>query len=88
MIYVIVFFFPPQVKECLDKKGLVLVGWYHSHPISEAKPSQCDIVSQKQFQDSLRRDNGDEPCIGFILSMNFFCCMFIVLVADYCPFRS
>lgn len=47
----------------------MLIGWYHSHPISEAKPSQNDILSQKIFQETVCKESSDEPCIGFILSM-------------------
>lgn len=49
------------------KKGLILVGWYHSHPISEPKPSHNDVISQRTYQEALRRPNGDEPCIGVII---------------------
>lgn len=53
----------------MDQKGLTLVGWYHSHPISEPNPSQGDILSQKGYQETIREENGDEPCVGIIISM-------------------
>ncbi len=57
-----------QIRELMEQKGLDLVGWYHSHPISEPSPSQQDILLQKDFQEALRLENGDEPCIGMIIS--------------------
>ena len=42
-------------------KDFQLVGWYHSHPVSEPKPSQSDILSQKKYQDTV-------PCVGIIVS--------------------
>ena len=53
----------------MQSKDLQVVGWYHSHPVSEPKPSQADILSQKKYQDAVRlKDTADEPCIGVIVS--------------------
>ena len=50
-------------------KDYQVVGWYHSHPVSEAKPSQSDILSQKKYQDAVRtKDMSAEPCVGVIVS--------------------
>ena len=52
----------------MAEKGLELVGWYHSHPFSEPKPSQSDVLAQRSYQEALRRDTMEEPCVGFIIS--------------------
>lgn len=43
-------------KQLIDSRGQELIGWYHSHPFFEAKPSQIDIknhaIYQKMFQGS------------------------------------
>ena len=52
----------------MEQKGLIVVGWYHSHPISEPKPSEIDIISQRNYQEIVQMDTGEEPCIGIILS--------------------
>ena len=45
------------------------MGWYHSHPISEPKPSQQDILAQKSYQVAMQlAESGEEPCIGLIIS--------------------
>ena len=31
------------MKALMEQKGLSAVGWYHSHPVSEPKPSQNDV---------------------------------------------
>ncbi len=45
----------------MQAKDYQVVGWYHSHPVSEPKPSQNDILSQKKYQDAV-------PCVGIIVS--------------------
>ena len=57
-----------QINATLKEKRLTLVGWYHSHPISAPNPSQKDIVSQKAYQDVVRKSSGDEASIGIIIS--------------------
>ena len=53
----------------MQAKELEVVGWYHSHPVSEPKPSQSDILSQKKYQDAVRtKDMSAEPCVGIIVS--------------------
>ena len=52
----------------MASRDLVVVGWYHSHPYSEPRPSQNDVLSHKKYQDSLTTESGEEPCIGLIIS--------------------
>ena len=53
----------------MEAKELQVVGWYHSHPVSEPKPSQPDILSQRKYQEAVRqKDMSEEPCIGVIVS--------------------
>jgi proteasome lid subunit RPN8/RPN11 len=40
-----------QVRCEIEDKGLVIVGWYHSHPTFEATPSLMDIENQVSYQD-------------------------------------
>lgn len=60
-------------------RGLNLVGWYHSHPLSDPDPSHSDILSQKKYQDVTRLNEGDEPCVGIIVSKYQLCGMYLVL---------
>ena len=50
----------------MKQKGLIVVGWYHSHPNCEAKPTESDIICQKSYQEAVQRDDGDELCIAVI----------------------
>ena len=70
----------------MTKKGLTVVGWYHSHPTSEPKPTESDILSQKAYQDALRRRSGDEPCIAVITSMSVYVLMCITYGCIYNTF--
>lgn len=56
----------------MASRGLVLVGWYHSHPYSEPRPSQNDVLSHKKYQESLTTAIGEEPCVGLIISETIF----------------
>lgn len=38
------------VRERIGEDGLVVVGWYHSHPRFEARPSVIDIKNHAQHQ--------------------------------------
>ena len=40
------------VKETMQKQGLAIVGWYHSHPTFENTPSIVDIENQQSQQKS------------------------------------
>ncbi|RUS34022.1 LOW QUALITY PROTEIN: hypothetical protein BC938DRAFT_482788 [Jimgerdemannia flammicorona] len=57
-----------QAREVFAERGLVVVGWYHSHPTFEPNPSVRDIENQSAYQALFRRDTGVEPFIGVIVS--------------------
>jgi proteasome lid subunit RPN8/RPN11 len=59
-----------EIRASMASRGLVVVGWYHSHPYSEPRPSQNDVLSHKKYQDALTNQSGDEPCVGLIISPN------------------
>ncbi|CAI8043474.1 MPN domain-containing protein [Geodia barretti] len=59
-----------QIRASIASRGLVVVGWYHSHPYSEPRPSQNDVLSHKKYQDALTNKSGEEPCVGLIISPN------------------
>ena len=65
---VLPYYFVIQIRSSMVSRGLVLVGWYHSHPYSEPRPSQNDVLSHKKYQDSLTTEAGEEPCVGLIIS--------------------
>ena len=52
----------------MEDRGLVPVGWYHSHPVFEPRPSAKDNENQRNYQ-ALCRDpaTGLEPWIGAIV---------------------
>lgn len=61
----------PDIVEALDRDGLRLVGWYHSHPVFSTHPSLRDIENQANYQ-RLFRDDGDPsgggtPFVGAIV---------------------
>lgn len=63
----------------MQARELQVVGWYHSHPVSEPKPSQSDILSQKKYQDAVKEiDVNAEPCVGVIVS-KFYQHLYLVL---------
>ena len=55
----------------------MLAGWYHSHPVSQPKPSHNDVISQKAYQEFVRSSTGDEPLVGFIISEGISSCGYI-----------
>ena len=66
----------------MASRGLVVVGWYHSHPYSEPRPSQNDVLSHKKYQDALTTESGDEPCVGLIISESLF--LFVHFLMSVC----
>ena len=57
-----------EVRSKIQKDHLVVVGWYHSHPIFEPDPSLIDVEYQSNYQllfsdESLRID----PFVGLIV---------------------
>ncbi|KAI7903482.1 uncharacterized protein BX663DRAFT_485634 [Cokeromyces recurvatus] len=58
-----------EAYELFKKKGLKVVGWYHSHPTFEPEPSIRDIANQASYQFLFRDDTlGLEPFIGIIIT--------------------
>ena len=52
----------------LEAKGMTPVGWYHSHPIFEPRPSVKDNENQRNYQSLCRDENtGLEPWVGAIV---------------------
>ncbi|XP_019854291.1 PREDICTED: MPN domain-containing protein-like [Amphimedon queenslandica] len=58
------------IKEKMVSDGLRVVGWYHSHPSSEATPSVNDVTQQLLYQETVSTSEGEEPCVGFIIGPN------------------
>lgn len=57
------------VREIISSLGLIVVGWYHSHPQFRPDPSVTDIHNQQQYQTLMRDEvSGLEPFIGLIVS--------------------
>ncbi len=51
--------------EVLD---ISVVGWYHSHPYSQADPSLRDMDSQMEYQLKLKGEGHVyQPCVGVIV---------------------
>jgi proteasome lid subunit RPN8/RPN11 len=59
-----------EIQSSMASRGLTVVGWYHSHPYSEPRPSQNDVLCHKKYQDATTTELGEEPCIGLIISPN------------------
>ena len=72
-----------QTQSRMMLRGLDLVGWYHSHPLSEPDPSHNDILSQKKYQDVTRMKEGDEPCVGVIVSKYRLCGSILLYTLDF-----
>lgn len=58
-----------EATEQMAKEGLIAVGWYHSHPKFEARPSNKDNENQRNHQAHVGRGHkpGFEPWIGVIV---------------------
>jgi len=57
-----------EVTCAMEERGLIPVGWYHSHPVFEPRPSAKDNENQRNYQ-ALCRDatTGLEPWVGAIV---------------------
>lgn len=57
-----------EVAGAMAESGMVPVGWYHSHPVFEARPSAKDNENQRNYQ-ALCSDAGSglEPWVGAIV---------------------
>jgi SHAQKYF class myb-like DNA-binding protein len=58
-----------EATELMAKEGLIPVGWYHSHPKFEARPSNKDNENQRNHQAHVGREHrpGFEPWVGVIV---------------------
>lgn len=65
----------------MNKSGLSLVGWYHSHPHRPASPTIRDIDCQMTYQLKMKGIGSTyHPCLGFIIGQYLWV---NVLVSQY-----
>lgn len=59
-----------EIRQDIEKRGLILVGWYHSHQGKYSNhPTIKDIQNQMEYQILLKESAGNYiPCIGLICS--------------------
>ncbi|XP_025094077.1 MPN domain-containing protein-like isoform X2 [Pomacea canaliculata] len=58
-----------EIRQGMVKQGCSLVGWYHSHPHSQADPTLKDIDCQTSYQLRMKGPGGVYlPCLGLIFS--------------------
>ena len=58
----------PQLQNAIAQRGLILVGWYHSHPTYQPDPSIQDISNQLKYQSILQHEGAPYgPCLGIIV---------------------
>ncbi|XP_063358386.1 MPN domain-containing protein CG4751 [Cydia amplana] len=59
-----------EIQMEVEKLGLTLLGWYHSHPTNPAMPSLRDCDNQLEYQIKMRGPSEISyiPCIGVICS--------------------
>ncbi|KAL4708147.1 hypothetical protein ACJJTC_009926 [Scirpophaga incertulas] len=59
-----------EIQMEIEKLGLTLLGWYHSHPTNPAMPSLRDCDNQLEYQMKMRGPSEISyiPCIGVICS--------------------
>lgn len=60
------------MRNAIAQRGLILVGWYHSHPSYQPDPSVQDIHNQLKYQSILQQENAPYgPCLGIIVCKYF-----------------
>ena len=60
------------MRNAIAQRGLILVGWYHSHPSYQPDPSVQDIHNQLKYQSILQQENTPYgPCLGIIVCKYF-----------------
>eukprot|EP00731_Ephydatia_muelleri_P020242 Em0012g1067a len=59
-----------EIQASMLSRGLRLVGWYHSHPASEPRPSENDVICQQKYQETMMSGENGIPCIALITSPN------------------
>ena len=62
-----------EATNAIQRSGMTVVGWYHSHPLFQPSPSVCDINNQSNYQnmfESTRSENcrAVPPYIGMIFT--------------------
>ncbi|XP_077997730.1 MPN domain-containing protein-like isoform X2 [Glandiceps talaboti] len=59
-----------EIRQRMDSHGLILVGWYHSHPSCQAHPSLRDLDCQLEYQMKLKASGSPAvgPCLGAIIA--------------------
>ncbi|GBP49028.1 MPN domain-containing protein CG4751 [Eumeta japonica] len=59
-----------EIQMEIEKLGLTLLGWYHSHPSNPAMPSLRDCDNQLDYQIKMRGPSeiSYTPCVGIICS--------------------
>ncbi|XP_064466276.1 MPN domain-containing protein-like [Ornithodoros turicata] len=59
-----------EIRQSLEQRHLMLIGWYHSHPRSAAQPSLRDCNCQLEYQTVMKGDSDSAytPCVGLICS--------------------
>lgn len=57
-----------NARELFEKKGLQVVGWYHSHPTFEPVPSIRDIQNQASYQVRYEFNCPYTLCIYFLFN--------------------
>ncbi|XP_048778445.1 MPN domain-containing protein-like isoform X2 [Ostrea edulis] len=58
-----------EIRHLMNAAGLILVGWYHSHPFSQANPSVKDIDCQMSYQLCMKGSGSNYfPCVGVIIA--------------------
>ncbi|XP_034230935.1 MPN domain-containing protein-like isoform X2 [Thrips palmi] len=62
-----------EIRKEIEQRGLIPVGWYHSHPVLPASPSLRDIDKQLDHEMHMKgsSDSCYTPCIGVICSPYF-----------------
>lgn len=67
----------------MNKSGLSLVGWYHSHPHRPASPTIRDIDCQMTYQLKMKGIGSTyHPCLGFIIGQ----CLWVNVFVSQCHF--
>lgn len=73
-----------EIQMEIEKLGLTLLGWYHSHPSNPAMPSLRDCDSQLEYQIKMRGPSEISyiPCTGVICcKLYFFELYFFILLS-------
>ncbi|KAJ1911065.1 hypothetical protein IWQ60_010321, partial [Tieghemiomyces parasiticus] len=56
-----------EARDHFAARGLIVVGWYHSHPTFDPDPSIRDLENQGTYQELFRQVSGAEPFVGAIV---------------------